>query len=778
MYTIELARWNISQGLPVKPYTNADYLKADANILGINNALAFAKNNGYSGAVLPKGNYAICYPRVIKMISNFIFDLNGSTLKVIFDSDRKSPFDSRKSADFYNFKGNSIEFENVTDAHLKGGTIIGCREDRSFVNPEERRMEHSYGVVFAKSTKYSSLKNCTVRDYMGDNVTFTSSSFKELAGINFGFTLNSLEYTTGKPVASADSLTSAFIPIPTDVTFSSFLIAGAGYTRLTALATKEADVFFYRADNSFIGVLKRRKIYQDISIPAAASKMRFVFFNETNPAKNMQITLKFGLIPHHNLVEQNEIFNGHRGGITLGGSYNAIQYNTIRDNGKASSSFLDGKPTFNDSTRYGINQEDSYGDSNYIRNNLIYGSNNGILAGCYTIFIENNHIYNMDGIGINLYSLSFANIKGNFIYNCSTNIGLMSSNFDHAFVNILENSFKGGNFSFGNNSSYQINFTDNNLVDVPAIHMGTSRVNNTFKNNRLKYVHMAGAFSITAYKLEDCIIDSAILRDCTSKVYEFKNCTFNNLKITIQTINGTSEDEAANIQESSFFNCLLTNLIFGTKNRELNLYNCKLVDTVTKVGNINTPGYKADIYLENCEISSNSLTYFFATDLNQPSGSIKVTNSKISIKNPSFSYLTHHDKPVVASVFTLFLKNLNITYSGGGTKTIAYYNNVKPIKNMIFSENKVSNILFPAADPGIFVSYDIENTFKTTVNLTPEGNSYTAAINHNLGSSELFIQCIAQGNQLVHPVITIVSPNVLQIKYHLQTPLFVTVKKI
>ena len=257
---------------------------------------------------------------------------------------------------------------------------------------------------------------------MGDNITFSSSAIRELAEFNMNLSLNSLDYTTGQIISSTNTLATGFINIPTDAEFSSFLIAGAGYTRLTALINKDVDVFFYRADNTFIGVLKKRKIYTDISIPLGATKMRMLFFNETNPSKNLQITLKFGLIPHHNVVENNEIYNGHRGGISLGGSYNVVQHNVIRDNGKGSNSFLDGKPIFSDSTRYAINQEDSYGDNCVIRNNLIYGSNHGILAGCYSIQIENNHIYNMDSTGINLYSLLYANVRGNVIYNCAYSI--------------------------------------------------------------------------------------------------------------------------------------------------------------------------------------------------------------------------------------------------------------------------------------------------------------------------------------------------------------------
>ncbi|PEO35929.1 hypothetical protein CN559_30590, partial [Bacillus pseudomycoides] len=118
--------------------------QADKNIQGINSALQFAAVNNYVEVILPKGNYAICYPREIAMVSNIDFNLNGSTLKVIYDSNKKSPFDNRTTTDYYNFKGNSVVFSKTTNSHLFGGTVIGCRDDRSFSNPLEAAMEHTY----------------------------------------------------------------------------------------------------------------------------------------------------------------------------------------------------------------------------------------------------------------------------------------------------------------------------------------------------------------------------------------------------------------------------------------------------------------------------------------------------------------------------------------------------------------------------------------------------------------------------------------------------------
>lgn len=779
MYIIELQRWNITQGMPTKPYTDGHYRMADSNIQGINNALQYARDNGYSKIILPKGEYAICFPRAIKMVSNLTFDLNGSILKVIYDSDRKSPFDTRTTTDYYNFKGNSIEFDNVHNSHLIGGTIIGDRDDRSFSNSTaERKMEHTYGVIFNRSTKYSSIKNCIVRDYMGDNITFSSSAIRELAEFNLNLSLNNLDYATGQLISSNNTLTTGFINIPQDTNFSSFLIAGAGYTRLTALTTKDVDVFFYKADNTFIGVLKKRKIYTDISIPLGAAKMRMVFFNETNPSKNMQITLKFGSIPHHNLVEFNEIYNGHRGGVSLGGSYNVVQHNVIRDNGKGSNSFLDGKPIFSDPTRYGINQEDSFGDNCVIRNNLIYGSNHGILAGCYSIQIENNHIYNIDSIGINLYSLLYANVRGNVLYNCATNIGLMTSNFSNAYVNISENSFTGGNMSFFSNNTYQVNVTDNNFVDSPNLNLGVDNINCIFKNNRIKYSIISGTPLITAYSIEDCTIESSYQRDFTMRAYHQKGCKFKNLKVTLQTQNGATKSESVSIKNCEYLNSIVINLIFGSKERLVKITQSVFTDTILKVGNINTAGNTATILIEDCQLEVKANNYLFATDLNQPKGLIEVRNCEIEIHNPNFSYLIHHDKPIVSKVFVLSLHENNLIYKGDSPLKLNYYSHVKPMEIFISTDNDYQNILLPLADPEIFLDYNPQTTFKTKVTLQQDENHFSYHVVHNLNTEYPFILTLSDTKNIIQPLIKVVDNNSILLEDSQPRKVLIVVTKI
>ncbi|PGA90911.1 hypothetical protein COL91_12430 [Bacillus pseudomycoides] len=280
-YLIDLEKWGIKKGLPNKPYVDADYIQADKNIQGINNALQFAAANNYSEVILPTGNYAICYPREIAMVTNLDFNLNGSTLKVIYDSNRKSPLDTRTGTDYYNFVGITFVFEKVENATIKNGEIVGCREDRSFFDTKEVAVEHSYGVVFRKGARFNTLEHCKVRDYMGDNISFLSSAYTNYVEFDEGNTIESLDYKTGQTIAvtSPKTTITKMLPIQFDAQkqIDSMYIAGSGYTRLTGLVNKFFDIFFYDKDNKFIGVHKRRRIYSNISIPKGANTGLFLF---------------------------------------------------------------------------------------------------------------------------------------------------------------------------------------------------------------------------------------------------------------------------------------------------------------------------------------------------------------------------------------------------------------------------------------------------------------------------------------------------------------------
>jgi hypothetical protein len=713
-YIIETGRWGITTGIPVKPYVNEDYIRADTNIQGFNSAIQWATENGYSHIILPKGTYPICYPRTIMITqSNITVDFNGSTLKVIYDSDRKSPFDTRTGVtDFYNFPGKfsngqdgvSIKLQGVTNSHIKNLVLIGCKDDRSFNTTAEASIEWTYGIQVIRGSSFSSVRNCKVSSYMGDAISFDSTSFQDYAEFGLGLTVNDIDRKTGTIIpATGKTLVTQMLNLAT-TEYDSFLIGGSGYSRQTAINTKEVDVFYYAADNTYLGRYEYKKIYTPISIPPGAKKFRFLFNNETITTKNMQISLKFGLTPHHNIIEYCEVYNIHRGGITLGGNYNVIQNCILHDG----TGMLDRKPIFTDPTRYGINQEDSYGDNCIIRNNLFYNLGHGILAGCYTLEIHNNHFYNLGGIGINLYSLHAANVKENYLYRCQTGIGLMTAHLQNAHVNIENNTIAFTNSTGLSGEGYDVYFHRNTIID-PGVFFMPDDDKFICQNNHFQWTDSyAGIPTITVNRVEDCTFEGLTTqRDVNFRVYEINNTVMTNMNLRIETRNQKTVAEKVIFTDCRFRKCLLNNHVFATKQRTAIFNKCKLSDSVVKIGNINTPGESPITKLSNCELFITMNTYLFQTEFNTGYGWIEADRCRIQISNSSFLYLLTNVFSV-AGTNSIFLKNTEIVYSGAGRLSLAYYNatNKKAVKTFSSAKNVFTNINLPIGEVGIYIDYD------------------------------------------------------------------------
>ncbi|PEE42852.1 right-handed parallel beta-helix repeat-containing protein [Bacillus pseudomycoides] len=689
-YLIDLEKWGIKKGLPNKPYVDADYIQADKNIQGINNALQFAAANNYSEVILPTGNYAICYPREIAMVTNLDFNLNGSTLKVIYDSNRKSPLDTRTGTDYYNFVGITFVFEKVENATIKNGEIVGCREDRSFFDTKEVAVEHSYGVVFRKGARFNTLEHCKVRDYMGDNISFLSSAYTNYVEFDEGNTIESLDYKTGQTIAvtSPKTTITKMLPIQFDAQkqIDSMYIAGSGYTRLTGLVNKFFDIFFYDKDNKFIGVHKRRRIYSNISIPKGANKYRLQILDETI-VRQHSITVWFGHIPSHNVIQKCDITNGHRGGITFGGSHNIIENNVIHGNGKGLAYFLDGKPLFSDPTRYAINMEDSYGSKCVIRNNDIYDSFHGILVGCYDVDIYNNHIHDTDFTAVNLYAMSTAKIRDNYFYNNLNNLSLMDPQFYSPYVLVEGNTFVGGKFNLNQSSPYRVEIKHNHFENMGSIFLPEGF---TMSDCHITYTETVSGAWLLINKLKNCTFKSNTTREFIIKAYELDNCKIENMRLRFEPLNNKIV-ETCKIKDSEFTNCEVRNHIFTGCPIDTEFEKCKLTDTIVQAGITNTDNQTPYTLLKDCQLIYNSKAYMFTSETNRLYTTYKAINCKVTINNSTFNALLASGS--VTGVNELVLENSEFTYTGTTPLSLKPYTNKNHIRNFVNTDNTFTNIV-------------------------------------------------------------------------------------
>ncbi|MDQ6423254.1 right-handed parallel beta-helix repeat-containing protein [Paenibacillus sp. LHD-117] len=714
-YVIELSRWGIVAGIPTKPYTDANYVQADKNVQGINNALQWAATNGYNYVLMPRGDYAICYPRTIMITqSSMTVDFNSSILKVIYDSTRKSPFDTRTGVtDYYNFPGKfsngqdgvSIKLQSVTNSHVKNLVLIGCKADRSFIATAEASIEWTYGIQIVRGSSYCTVSNSKISSYMGDGISLDSTGYYDYAEFGLGLTVNDIDRQTGALIpTNGKTLTSQLLTIPT-TGYDSFLVAGAGYSRQTAINTKEVDVAYYGADNTYLGNYSNKKIYTPISIPPTARKFRFIFNNETSTTKNMQMTLKFGLTPHHNTIEYNEVYNIHRGGITLGGNYNTVQNNMIHDGTGA----LDRKPLFTDPTRYGINQEDSYGDNCIIRNNVLYNLYHGILAGCWTIEIHNNHFYNLGGIGINLYTLHMANITQNYLYRCQTGVGLMTAHLPNAHVNIESNTIIYTNKTSFESPDYIVHFHKNTLIDLGVFVM-LDDDRHLCRDNHFIWTEMfSGLPTIMVNRIENCTFESSITqREMYFRTYFVQGTVMVNMNLRLETRHQKTKAETVEFHDCRFNKCLLNNHVSVSLGRTVLVNKSALTDTIIKIGGINNPDYSPVTQLINCNLDVTSITYLFISEFNTGYGWIEVENSRIEIANSGFAYLLTNIFNVISDTVSLFIKESRISYTGAGRLSLQYYNNAnkKAVKLFGNIRNTYFGIALPGEEADIYIDYD------------------------------------------------------------------------
>lgn len=660
-YLIDLRKWGITEGLPSKPYQDIDYYRSDANIKGINAALKYAYDKEMSDVVLPRGEYAICYPNSIVMQSNITLNLNGSMLRVIYDSNVRSPLDTGNDKTWL-FGGNSIDFRNVHNAHVKNGKIIGDMYDRNFADPREVAVEHTYGISFSESSHFCSVSQCEVAAYAGDPINFISRGTVSVS-IENGRTLASLDETTGQVIASDNTVITALVDIPSEFRGRHFNLRGLGYSRTTGLNNKKYDAFFYKDDDTFLGVSLNQHVHTMTRIPFGAGKIRLKLVDDNDPTRTLNTLIDFGSFPYNNTVEFNEIYDGHRGGITLGGHYNIIQNNIIRENGKFSNTFIDGTKTFNDPTRYAINQEDSFGHNCIIRNNYITGGFHGILITGWSTFIQDNIITNMQsGFGIILYSMQYANIGGNYMDGAGIYFSGSSTNTAPCVVQILGN-YISGHLNI-DNGYYETTCKNNHIIHSGEISLGDT----TFFEDNIVFIgsnyNAMGISKIPTRNNHYKSFDGAI-RELTIRGGEILESTFSGLKLNF---NNTGIGSGVTYKNCKFENCELRNQL--ARKHTFIMENCSFTDTFITTYTLNTPEeIQLDYLIKDSLFESTNKTEFFYIYSNRNNTvKVRIENSTFKINTSTLTRI--FNKMYARAALNLEFITNNINYTGTGVHSI------------------------------------------------------------------------------------------------------------
>ncbi|MFD0771225.1 right-handed parallel beta-helix repeat-containing protein [Bacillus sp. CGMCC 1.60114] len=372
-YVLELNRWNVKN----------DGTDAVNTSQGINNALVWASQQGYTEVVLPKGTYLIDKNKPIEPQSYLTLNLNGATLKMETNNLMGYAVVSfRKNQVYSRITNGIIQGDKDTHDYSSGGTHEGGR-----------------GIELGASdggnnTRFVSLDNLDILDCTGDAITL-NSSFGQISpfptSLASSFEQGSISTTDGSLINSTTKIRSTLQIDMTQaaiVKYGYFGLYGNGFGGLgSGITCDYYDVIFYNSSNTFISAKINVQFFDEVEVPSGASYAKIVLNQSTVPAPaNCLINVRVPSFPQYTYIEKCNLHHCRRQGITVGGAKNVY----IRDNDIHHIAGTD--------PQSGIDIEDGYDLNQYIyieRNNFHDNQKyNIIVVNGKFIYIANNSIMN------------------------------------------------------------------------------------------------------------------------------------------------------------------------------------------------------------------------------------------------------------------------------------------------------------------------------------------------------------------------------------------------
>jgi hypothetical protein len=323
---MELSRWGVSN-----TFTNtADSTVATNNSNGINNALTWAAQEGYTEFVLPKGTYLIHETLPILPKSNMTLDLGGSTLRIRDNG--------LAGYSVICFKQNQV-FSRITN-----GIIQGDRYNHNYTTPGQASThEWGMGILFPNTVnisngegvncRYITIDNVEFLDLTGDGVSLFATQGLLYATVTptksyaITFEQGSINPSNGSLVSDSTRIRSnIFLDLtnPAIVHWKTFGIYGdVTYQSVGSEidSNEPFDIIFYNADGSYNSSLTYVEFFDEIPLPAGATQAKIVLHQANIPSSSGNgLTLRCMTIPKYIYVEKCHIHHCRRLGLALQGA--------------------------------------------------------------------------------------------------------------------------------------------------------------------------------------------------------------------------------------------------------------------------------------------------------------------------------------------------------------------------------------------------------------------------------------------------------------------------
>ncbi len=539
MYLIELKRWGIKN----------DGTDAVNTTRGINDALVWASQNGYSGCKLPTGIYLVDKDSHINLVSDITLDLVGCTIK-------KEPNAYQNYSIINIFRKN-----NVT---IFGGTIEGDKDSHDYSSGGT----HEWGIgIEIKGNRNIKIDSVKIYNTTGNGIrcgsTYGHLSWVYLSDLESG-TFHA-DGTLKEDIHFVRSNKSWSLSGYPDLDINGyFALMGNGYgafgtrTDGSQLNLDRTFITFYFFDdsNNYLGSVARRSydnIYKKY-IPKGATKFKLGFRYNLADISSSSITIRSMSYTKGATIVNCDIMDCRTLGIAVTGAQNLLIENCeISGIGGASPG-------------YGIDVEDGYNINQniIIRNNYFHHNKNGslVVISARNVLVESNKFYG----SVTLWGSRGENyLSRNNLYNGVSGGGSSGSGGDGTYL-LFENDYMSDTQVFLNGDSviYDGVYFDNTSFILQQANYQTT----TFRNCKFMFDRPEMGYSWILRKgslyFENCQFDIRNCRyyymfneshfgDPLQNNFTMKNCeisthtpfggySLNHLTLSNNTIKGTTNN--------------------------------------------------------------------------------------------------------------------------------------------------------------------------------------------------------------------------------------------
>lgn len=512
---------------------------------GLNRALQYASEQGFSNIIFPAGTYLIHETNpIVITLKNAVIDLNGSTLQI-----------NTNGLEKYSI----VEFrDGAENVRLTNGIVRGDKDTHDYLTINSPH-EWGCGVVF-KSGKKLQMDNITVTNVTGYGIMSESG-----VGSNRFYTLSTKDVTPGSisddgSMIPSSTETRTTKPYDISVCGGQFELGYTlGYQGYPYLLNRSYISYFYDQDMHFIQK-KECLQFRKVDIPAGAKNVRFVFPQASIVSNLGYYAWITNLRPPTNVTVSDCLIKGNR---SLGFSYSGGQQWTIENN------LFEGNG--GNAPNYAVDFEDGWElmQDVLFRNNRFINNNNDLVVGA----------------GDNLQFLGNQFQKTVYFWSRTTNYQVKGNIFDggsatyqlkNETCEISDNKYTGSKVrtAFPQTSIITLNNESltNCAIEAAA---GTKFVNSVIKITDKRMMANAA--------FEYCSVEAAFAEAIN---LVFKNCTIINTNL--------------NLQANSYFeSCEVLNSKFNTYSNSVRIQFIGTNFTNSQM-NYNTWGAAAETTFEGC----------------------------------------------------------------------------------------------------------------------------------------------------------------------------------